>query len=202
MTAPPTQRAMHLPFPPAADDTEMTPGTRYPDIVLTQLRLRHFRAFENARLVLDPMTLLVGRNGSGKSTIMEALDFLRDAVTDSLVNVLERRGGLQALRQRQSGRVAPYDVIMDAGCGALKRTRDSEKELGVEHYGRIALGNQPDTILIVIDSDNECASREAHRPARVDGSRRGPPGVRGVVPGRPGALRLEQGPRYGTIPMP
>ena len=88
----------------------MTPGTLYPDLVLTELRLRHFRAFENARLVLDPMTLLVGRNGSGKSTIMEALDFLRDAVTDSLVNALERRGGLRALRQRQSGRVAPYDV--------------------------------------------------------------------------------------------
>lgn len=68
-----------------------------PRVRIEELRLSGFRAFENARLTLDDLTVLVGRNGSGKSTIIDAFEFLREALTDSLENALERRGGIQAL---------------------------------------------------------------------------------------------------------
>jgi AAA15 family ATPase/GTPase len=54
---------------------------------IKELRLRHYRAFSDARLLLDDITFLVGRNGAGKSTLMDGLSFLSEAVTDSLSNV-------------------------------------------------------------------------------------------------------------------
>lgn len=65
-----------------------------------ELRLAGFRAFESVRLRFDDLTVLVGRNGAGKSTIIDALEFVRDALTDSLENALVRRGGLSALLHR------------------------------------------------------------------------------------------------------
>ena len=81
---------------------------------INELRLRHYRAFSDARLLLDDITFLVGRNGAGKSTLMDGLSFLSEAVTDSLSIALERRGNLEGIRQRQPGRGARYDVWIAA----------------------------------------------------------------------------------------
>jgi predicted ATPase len=70
-------------------------------IVLKELRLRNYKAFADARLVLDDVTFLVGRNGAGKSTLMDAFSFIREAVTDSLATALERRGNLAGIRQQR-----------------------------------------------------------------------------------------------------
>jgi predicted ATPase len=59
-----------------------------------EIRLQNFRAFDNARLGIDELTMLVGRNGAGKSSLLDAVDFIREAVTDSLPNALDRRDGL------------------------------------------------------------------------------------------------------------
>ena len=66
-------------------------------VTIKELRLRNYRAFVDARLVLDDVTFLVGRNGAGKSTLMDAFAFMSEAVTDSLSTALERRGGLLGL---------------------------------------------------------------------------------------------------------
>jgi predicted ATPase len=62
-------------------------------VIIKELRLRNYRAFADARLVLDDVTFLVGRNGAGKSTLMDAFSFVSEAVTDSLSTAYERRGG-------------------------------------------------------------------------------------------------------------
>jgi DNA repair exonuclease SbcCD ATPase subunit len=45
-------------------------------VKIKELRLRNYRAFSDARLVLDDITFLVGRNGAGKSTLMDAMGFI------------------------------------------------------------------------------------------------------------------------------
>ncbi|WP_146210286.1 AAA family ATPase [Vitiosangium sp. GDMCC 1.1324] len=67
---------------------------------IEELHLSGFRAFAKTRLQLGDFTVLVGRNGVGKSTLVDALEFLREALTDSLEAALERRGGLEALLHR------------------------------------------------------------------------------------------------------
>lgn len=73
-------------------------------VIVEELRLRNFRAFENARLELSDLTFLVGRNGAGKSSLLDATDLLREAVSDSLENALDRRGGLQKVQRARVGR--------------------------------------------------------------------------------------------------
>ena len=73
-------------------------------VTVEELRLRNFRAFENARLELSNLTFLVGRNGAGKSSLLDAMDLLREAVSDSLENALDRRGGLQKIQRAKAGR--------------------------------------------------------------------------------------------------
>jgi predicted ATPase len=71
-------------------------------VTVEELRLRNFRAFENARLTLSDLTFLVGRNGAGKSSILDAVDLIRESLTDSLENALDRRGGILKVRRTRS----------------------------------------------------------------------------------------------------
>ncbi|MGB6067050.1 MAG: AAA family ATPase [Desulfomonilaceae bacterium] len=71
-------------------------------VIVEELRLRSFRAFENARLVLSDLTFLVGRNGAGKSSLLDTMDLLREAVSDSLENALDRRGGLKKVQRAKA----------------------------------------------------------------------------------------------------
>ncbi len=73
-------------------------------VIVDELRLRNFRAFENVRLELSDLTFLVGRNGAGKSSLLDAMDLLHEAVSDSLENALDRRGGLQNVQRAKGGR--------------------------------------------------------------------------------------------------
>ncbi len=41
--------------------------------MLSELRLENFRCFEDHTIPLRPLTIIVGRNNAGKSTIVEAL---------------------------------------------------------------------------------------------------------------------------------
>ena len=79
---------------------------------IKEVRLRHYRAFSNARWSLDNVTFLVGRNGAGKSTLMDSLSFICEAITNSLSTALERRGNLEGIRQRQPGKGRKYDVSL------------------------------------------------------------------------------------------
>jgi predicted ATPase len=84
-------------------------------VTLKELRLRKYRAFADARLVLDDVTFVVGRNGAGKSTLMDAFSFVSEAVTDSLGTALERRGNFLGLFPRDLRRVA-RDGVSVAVC--------------------------------------------------------------------------------------
>jgi predicted ATPase len=113
-------------------------------VKIKELRLQHFRAFTNARFVLDDqLTVVIGRNGSGKSTLMDAFDFIRSALTDSLVTAIERRGGRVAISQRltnslesQGSQSISLDLILEIeGCTVsygfkLRSSAGSDDEVG------------------------------------------------------------------------
>jgi predicted ATPase len=79
---------------------------------IEEIRLQNFRAFESARLTLSDLTFLVGRNGAGKSSILDAVEFVREALTDSLPNALDRRGGFLGIKRAGTGDDAPVGVAI------------------------------------------------------------------------------------------
>jgi len=68
---------------------------------ITELRIEGMRTIERIRLGLDGLTVLIGDNGSGKSSILEACEILRRAASPSFLDDFHRiHGGLSALLRR------------------------------------------------------------------------------------------------------
>jgi predicted ATPase len=59
------------------------------------------------------LTYLVGANGSGKSNFLDALHLVRDALTGSLDNALNERGGLSEVRRRSSGHPTHFGIRLE-----------------------------------------------------------------------------------------
>lgn len=72
-------------------------------VFLQRVVLRSYKSIAKCDIRLRPLTYLVGQNGAGKSNFLDALHFVRDALTGSLDNALSERGGLDEVRRRSSG---------------------------------------------------------------------------------------------------
>ena len=71
---------------------------------LTYLRIKNYRALRDVEFRdLTPLTVLIGPNGSGKSTVLDALDFLAEAVRGNLVGAWEKRERFRGMQTRDSG---------------------------------------------------------------------------------------------------
>lgn len=76
---------------------------------ITRLQVRNYRGLADVDIHLGPLTVLVGLNGAGKSSLIDVLRFVRDIVTRSLDAAVLDRHGMSAIR-RWSAKGAPYDV--------------------------------------------------------------------------------------------
>ena len=77
--------------------------------MITELRVKNYRSFAEATVEVERLTVLVGRNAAGKSNLVDALQFVRDALQSGLDIAISKRGGMSALR-RWSGKGRPYSV--------------------------------------------------------------------------------------------
>lgn len=67
--------------------------------MLTRLRIKNWKSFEEAELYIDPLTVVIGTNAGGKSNALDALDFLnRSASGLSLTTCLTGDGNVEPLR--------------------------------------------------------------------------------------------------------
>ncbi len=89
---------------PMVDQPEPRPS-------ITKVWARNFRSIEFAELELEPLTVLVGPNASGKSNLMDILGFLGDAARLGLETATNRRGGIDSIgRKSPTGRVLGPEI--------------------------------------------------------------------------------------------
>jgi predicted ATPase len=67
------------------------------DEMIQQVRIQNFRSLVDVTVDLDPLTVLIGRSGTGKSNFVEAIRFLRDSLSARLVNLNTLGGPHRAL---------------------------------------------------------------------------------------------------------
>ena len=68
---------------------------------LQSVRIRNFKAIVDSRTVaLGPLTVFIGHNGSGKSSLIEALETYQDIVTDGLDAAMQRWLGIEHVRHK------------------------------------------------------------------------------------------------------
>ncbi|MEV0623262.1 AAA family ATPase [Nonomuraea sp. NPDC050404] len=116
---------------------------------LTELRLTEFKTFRNAVLPMGDMTVLIGRNSSGKSNALDALEVLsRLAEGGHIVDALDsRRGDEGPLRGGIEGCPPHGSEVFTLGCTVLNPDRATEDGYtAVDLDLTIRLGPDPDVI--------------------------------------------------------
>lgn len=70
---------------------------------IEELVVKHYRVLHHIELkALTPLTIFLGSNGSGKSTIFDVFAFLSECFSDGLRRAWDRRGRFKELRTRGS----------------------------------------------------------------------------------------------------
>lgn len=116
------------------------------DLAIRRLILKRFRSLPAERLDFDNPTFLVGRNGSGKSNLVDAFAFLAEAMAAPLQAVFDKRGGIAAVRNRSSGQSYPpnlgFAVEFGPFNGKVAGGRYSFEIKALQNYGFEVLREQ------------------------------------------------------------
>jgi predicted ATPase len=74
---------------------------------ITRLKLKRFRSIRDDSFDLSNPLFLVGKNGAGKSNVIDAFSFLSECTSQPLQSVFDKRGGIDAVRYRAGSRGQP-----------------------------------------------------------------------------------------------
>ncbi len=88
-----------------------------PTAFLRRLKIRNYKSIGNCDVELRPLTVLVGRNGSGKSNFLDALRFVADALRTSLDHAIKSRGGIDEVRRRVAGHPNNFALELEVDLG-------------------------------------------------------------------------------------
>lgn len=78
-----------------------------------RIRLRNYKSLALCAAELGPLTLLVGRNGSGKSNFVDSIRFVADALNQSLEQAIKGRGGIDVVRRGSTGHPHNFAIDLD-----------------------------------------------------------------------------------------
>ncbi len=91
--------------------------------MITHVHIKNYRSLENVSVDLGRLTVLVGRNGAGKSNFVDALQFVQDALLFGMDMAIPNRGGLSALRRWTArGRPGEVEIEISIKRGTLSGT--------------------------------------------------------------------------------
>jgi predicted ATPase len=106
---------------------------------IESIEIKNYRLFRDARITKIPrLCVLVGANGTGKSTLFDVFSFLKDALTMNVSNAIARRGGIREIRSRDQqgpiciemkfresgGRLVTYELQIDEHDGKVVVERE------------------------------------------------------------------------------
>lgn len=80
--------------------------------MITRVQVKNYRSIEDADVQMEPMTVLVGRNGSGKSSFVDAIKFVRDALRIGIENAITDRNGFSSIRRWSPGRKHQVKIVL------------------------------------------------------------------------------------------
>lgn len=76
--------------------------------MIQRVQIRHYKAIEDSKsLPLPAFAVFIGNNGSGKSSVFEALQLLHEAATTDLNTAFGRWGSLENVRHHQAKKPTP-----------------------------------------------------------------------------------------------
>ena len=98
--------ALALPY----DSEERPAGSAY---FFRRLSVENYKSIGKSDVALQPLTLIVGRNGSGKSNLLDALRFVAESLQTSLEHAIKSRGGIDAVRRKSAGHPRNFSIKIE-----------------------------------------------------------------------------------------
>ncbi len=80
--------------------------------MIKRVQIQNYRSIAKVVVDLGQFTVLVGPNGAGKSNFVDALSFVTDALSTTLTNALEQRGGINEVRRRSLGHPTNFGISL------------------------------------------------------------------------------------------
>ena len=81
--------------------------------MLKKVSIAHYKSLAEVNLILEKANVIVGANGSGKSNLIDCLNFVRDCCNEDLDSATTKRHGAESVRQWS--KFKPYDVNIEMG---------------------------------------------------------------------------------------
>lgn len=81
--------------------------------LLRRVGIRNYKSIGRTDVDLSHLTILVGRNGSGKSNFLDALRFVADSLQTSLDHAVKSRGGIDSVRRRSTGHPRNFAINLE-----------------------------------------------------------------------------------------
>jgi len=83
------------------------------DVFLKTVSIRNYKSIAECDVHLGRLTLLVGRNGSGKSNFLDALRFVTESLETSVDHALRDRGGITSVRRMSTGHPRNFSIALE-----------------------------------------------------------------------------------------
>ncbi len=80
---------------------------------LSRVKIRNYKSIGTCDVQLRGLTVLVGRNGSGKSNFLDALRFVVEGLQTSLEYAIKSRGGIEEVRRRSTGHPRNFSIRLE-----------------------------------------------------------------------------------------
>lgn len=117
--------------------------------MLKQIKINHFKSLSNISLDLQNITVIAGRNGSGKSNLVDAFRFLRDCSVAGIDHAINHRGGPSIVREYSPTR--PYNVSFSVKLDDTVKNIVTDKESSV--YSNYAFSFSSSSEAISIETE-------------------------------------------------
>jgi len=91
------------------------------------IEIKNYRSFRHAVFEdLPPMIVVVGANGTGKSTLLDVFSFFKDALTQNVAMAIARaKRSTRPLRGEPSGRILKKSTALPLTVGSWSWTADN-----------------------------------------------------------------------------
>ena len=80
---------------------------------ISRVKIRNYKSIGSCDVKLGRLTLLVGRNGSGKSNFLDALRFIVEGLETSLDHAMRARGGIKEVRRYSTGHPNNFSIEVE-----------------------------------------------------------------------------------------
>lgn len=87
---------------------------------LRRVRIKNYKSIAKCDVRPGRLTILVGRNGSGKSNFLDALKFVVDGLQTSLDHAIKARGGIDEVRRRSTGHPHNFGIEVEMNLSDLQ----------------------------------------------------------------------------------